>query len=193
MKIKAMILMAVTFMMTLVGYSSAEKISPESSMEKICKAFLYLDETELKNLNSSPEQLHKMYAGFFENITGDIKFTSEQANRIADTIIEQMREKVKFSVKTESENGNKSVVAVTITGINFNETVSDMTFHFDYDTEEQLGELMTNAVIEQIKTVKNTPKEVVKFNCKYDEEMNLWIPEGDSDNNLTPLFDAALK
>ena len=162
-------------------------------MEKTCKAFLHLDETELKNLNSSPEQLRKMYAGIFENITGDIKFTSEQANRIADTIIEQMREKVKFSVKTESENGNKSVVAVTITGINFNETVSDMNFHFDYDTEEQLGELMTNAVIEQIKTVKNTPKEVVKFNCKYDEEMNLWIPEGDSDNNLTPLFDAALK
>ena len=192
MKLKAIILTAVILVMSL-SVCSAEKISPDASIEKTCKAFLHLDETELKNLNSSPEQLRKMYAGIFENITGDIKFTSEQANRIADTIIEQMRQKVKFSVKTESESGDNAVVAVTVTGINFNETVSDMNFHFDYDTEEQLGELMTNAVIEQIKTVKNTPTEVVKFNCQYDSEMNVWIPEGDSENNLTPLFDAALK
>ena len=192
MKLKAIILTAVILVMSLSA-CSAEKISPDVSMEKTCKAFLYLDDKELKNLNSSPEQLHKMYAEFFENITGDIKFTSEQANRIADTIIEQMREKVKFSVKTESESGDNAVVAVTVTGINFNETVSDMNFNFDYDNEEQLGELMTNAVIEQIQTVKNTPTEVVKFNCQYDSEMNVWIPEGDSDNNLTPLFDAALK
>ena len=192
MKLKAIILTAVILVMSL-SVCSAEKSSPAASMEKTCKAFLYLDDKELKDFNSSPEQLRKMYAGIFENITGDIKFTSEQANRIADTIIEQMREKVKFSVKTESESGDNAVVAVTITGINFNETVSDMNFNFDYDNEEQLGELMTNAVIEQIKTVKNTPTEVVKFNCQYDSDMNVWIPEGDSDNNLTPLFDAALK
>ena len=192
MKLKAIILTAVILVMSLSA-CSAEKISPDASMEKMCKAFLYLDDKELKDFNSSSEQLRKIYAGFFENTTGDIKFTNEQANRMADALIEQMREKIKFSVKTESESGDNAVVAVTVTGINFNETVIDMNFNFDYDNEEQLGELMTNAVIEQIKTVKNTPAEVVKFNCNYDKEMNLWIPEGDSENNLTPLFDAALK
>ena len=164
-------------------------------MKKMCNAFLYLDENDLKDFNASSEQIHEMYAGFFKKATGEIKFTDEQADRIADALIEQMREKIKFSVKTESESDNKAVVAVTVTGINFNETVNKLNFNYDVEntTDKQLSEMVTNAIIEQIKTVQNTPTEIVKFNCEFDEEFKLWIPEGSSENNLTPLFSAALK
>ena len=89
MKLKAIILTAMILVMSLAT-CSAEKILPAASMEKMCKAFLYLDETELKDLNSSSEQMRKMYVGFFENTTGDIKFTNEQANRMADALFEQL-------------------------------------------------------------------------------------------------------
>ena len=194
MKMTAIILTAVIFVMSF-AVCSAEKISPDASMKKICNAFLYLDETDLKDLNVSPKEFREMYAGFFRNATGGIKFSDEQSNRMADALVEQMREKIKFSVKTESADENKAVVAVTVTGINFNETLSNL--HFTYDTEkmtdEQLSEMTTTEIIKQIKTVKNTPTETVKFNCNFDEETNLWIPEGSSENNLSPLFDAALK
>ena len=194
MKIQSVILMAVVLMISLSG-CSAGKISPDASMKKMCNAFLYLDENDLKDFNASSEQIHEMYAGFFKKATGGINFTDEQADRIADALIEQMREKIKFSVKTESESDNKAVVAVTVTGINFNETVNKLNFNYDVEntTDEQLSEMVTNAIIEQIKTVQNTPTEIVKFNCEFDEEFKLWIPEGSSENNLTPLFSAALK
>ena len=194
MKMTAIILTAVIFMMSF-AVCSAEKISPDASMKKTCNAFLYVDENDLKDFNTSPEKFREMYAGFFRNATGGIKFTDEQSNRMADALIEQMRNKIKFAVETESADENKAVVAVTVTGINFNETLSNL--HFTYDTEkitdEQLSEMATTEIIKQIKTVHNTPTETVKFNCNFDEETNLWIPEGNSENNLSPLFDAALK
>ena len=194
MKMTAIILAAVMFMMSF-AVCSAEKISPDEGMKKICNAFLYLDENDLKNFNLSPEKIHTMYAGFFKATTGGIKFTDEQSNKMADTLIEQMREKIKFAVKTESTDKNKAEIAVTVTGINFNETLSNLNFNYDAEkmTDEQLSEMATTEIIKQIKTVKNTPAETVKFNCTFDEETNLWIPEGDSENNLSPLFDAALK
>ena len=46
MKMTAIILTAVIFVMSF-AVCSAEKISPDASMKKICNAFLYVDETDL--------------------------------------------------------------------------------------------------------------------------------------------------
>ena len=194
MKMTAIILTAMIFMMSF-AVCSAEKFSPDVSMKKMCNAFLYVDENDLKNFNTSPEKFREMYAGFFKAATGGIKFTDEQSNKMADALIEQMQEKVKLDVKSKLIGEDKAEIYVTVTGIDFNKTLSNLNFNYDAEkiTDEQLSEMTTNEIIKQIKTVKNTSAETVKFICNFDEDTNLWIPEGDSKNNLSPLFDAALK
>ncbi len=188
MKIKAIILTAAIFMMTSAVCFA--EISPNESMQKICNAFLYLDEADLKSLNSSPDQMRKSYISGFENSDGDIKFTGEQSERITDALIEQVRQKVKFDVKTESVSGNKAVVAVTITGINLNETISKISFDATNVPPEKLSEVATNEIISELKNVSPKAPVTVKFNFVFDENNGMWFPEGEGDN-LNPLFEAA--
>lgn len=190
MKIKALILTAVVLFMTSAVY--AAKISPEENMQKICNAFLHLDEADLKFFNNSIEEIRNQYVSSIENSTGDIKITNEQAVRITDALFEQMRQKIKYSVKTESLQGDKAVVAVTITGIEFNKTLNDINFDATGLTAEELSEVMTKEILAKIKTVPAAKTVTIKFNCTYDEKSGLWIPEGEGTNNLSPLFDAAL-
>ena len=48
-----------------------------------------------------------------------------------------MSKKIKYDVKTENVNGNKSVFAVTITGINFNGSVREVSFDATGLTEKK--------------------------------------------------------
>ena len=192
MKVKALILTAVMLFMTSAVY--AAKISPEESMQKLCNAFLHLDEADLKFFKTSTEELHGQYTDSFVNHSkGDaIKFTNAQASRITDALFEQMRQKIKYSVKTESLQGDKAVVAVTITGIEFNKTLNEINFDATGLTAEELSEVMTKEILAKIKNVPAAKTVTIKFNCTYDEKSGLWIPEGGGTNNLSPLFDAAL-
>ena len=150
MKMTAIILAAVMFMMSF-AVCSAEKISSDEGMKKICNAFLYLDENNLKNFNLSPEKIHTMYAGFFKATTGGIKFTDEQSNKMADALIEQMQEKVKLDVKSKLIGEDKAEIYVTVTGIDFNKTLSNLNFNYDAEkiTDEQLSEMTTNEIIRE--------------------------------------------
>ena len=190
MKIKSTFLMAVILIMTQAA--AFAQTSPEETMQKICNAFFYLDENALKDMNNSAEQVREQYVRGFENSNTEIKFSNEQANKIADVLIDSMRKKIKFSVKTESLDGNKAVVAVTITGLKFKETMNDIQFDATGLTKEQLTEKMVNEIIDKIKNVAVREPVTVKFTLNYDPEIDFWAPEGNGENNLTPLFDAAL-
>ena len=172
--------------------TQAARLSPDESMKKICNAIFYLDDEDLKSLNFSGEEIREQYANSFNISNEQIKFTEEQKISMTDALIETMRKKIKFDVKTESVNGDKAVVAVTITGIDFNETFNEISFDATELTEEKISEVLTQKIIEKIKNVPLRKPATVKFNCEFDEETNFWIPEGDSENNLTPLFDTAL-
>ena len=178
--------------MTTGCSSQAERISPEASMNKMCNALLYLDEKDLTDLNFSAENIREMYANSFSGNNDDIKITDEQKNLMADALIDTMRKKIKYDVKTESVNGDKAVVAVTITGINLNESVNEVSFDATGLTEQQISDILTQKIIEKIENVPSRKPITIKFNCEFSEDANLWIPEGNSENNLTPIFDAAL-
>ena len=192
MKMKAVILTAMMLIMFMTGGSSqAATVSPESSMEKACNAFLYLDEADLKTLNLSAEDMRAKYGSIFRNLNDEIIFTDEQTNAMTDAFIDTIHKKIKFEIKTESVNGDKAVVAVKITGINFNKAMSEVSFDATGLTDEQISEVFTQKIIEAIENVSAEKPVTVKFNCEFDEEANFWIPEGDSENNLNPLFNAA--
>ena len=190
MKIKAMFLMAV--ICTMISASCFAQSSPDACMNKICNAVLYLDEKDLKDFNIAPEEIRGMYAGLFENRNDEIKFTNKQANLIADTLVTEMQKKVKFDVKTESVNSNQAVVNVTITGINFGEVVNNILLNVENENAKNLNEILTNEIVKSIKSAQQKTPVTLKFNCEYDDNSDLWIPDGGSDDNLTPLFNAAL-
>ena len=191
MKIKAIILAAVMLIMFTTG-AQAARITPAESMEKVCNALFYLDDKDLQSLNFSGEEIRKNYVESFNSTNEQINFTDKQKQTMADALIDTMRKKIKFTVNTESVNGDKAVVAVTITGIKFNETMNDISFDATGLTAEQISEVVVQKMIEKLENVPLRQPVTVKFNCAFDEEMNLWVPEGESENNLTPLFDAAL-
>lgn len=189
MKFKAIILTAVVLLMSATFCNA--KSSPEESMQKICRAFFYLDETDLKSLNSSPEQIRQQYFDSLKNSGGDVQFSDDQANRIIDAIIQQMKQKIKFSVKTESVAENNSVVAVTVQGINLNEALNSVQIDETVENNANVSEIVTQAMINAIKNSQQKNPVTVKFNCIYDAESDMWAPEGEGDN-LNPLFDAGM-
>ena len=143
-------------------------------------------------MNSSPQEIRKQYISAFENTDSEVKFTDAQKNEIVDALIDTMRKKIKFEAKTESVKGDKAVVAVTITGINFNEELKDIEFNANDLTAEQIAELATKEFIGRIKNLSNKEPATIKFNLKYAEDIDLWIPENEGENNLSPIFEAAL-
>ena len=193
MKIKAMILTAVlSVMMSAVCFA---KTSPDESMKIFCNAFFYLNDADLKILNSSHEKMRETYTKMFEVEDENLKFTPDQKNKLADALIEQMQKKIKFTTKTESVSGDKAVVAVTITGIKFNEALNSIELDASVDekdlTKEKIAELVANEILNRIKNIQQKNSVTVKFNCTYNSDTDMWLPEDDGENNLNPLFEAA--
>ena len=186
------ILILIVAMFIFTPTICAAQMSPDNSMKKFCNAFLYLDDADLKSLSSSPEEIREQYIAAFQSTGDEIKLTNEQKNLIVDALIDTMRKKIKFDAKTESVQGDKAVVSVTITGIKFNEELNDITFSANDLTAEQIAELATNEFISRIKNLENKEPVTIKFNLNYAEDIDLWIPEGDGENNLSPIFEAAL-
>ena len=172
------ILILIVAMFIFTPTICAAQMSPDNSMKKFCNAFLYLDDADLKSLSSSPEEIREQYIAAFQSTGDEIKLTNEQKNLIVDALIDTMRKKIKFDAKTESVQGDKAVVSVTITGID--------------STAEQIAEVATNEFISRIKNLANKEPVTVKFNLNYAEDIDLWIPEGSGENNLSPIFEAAL-
>ena len=193
MKIKAIILTAIIFMMSFAVCSA--KNSPADSMKVFCNAVYYLNEADLKILNSSPEKMKENYRNIFEDLNQNVKFTEEQKTQLADALIEQMQKKIKFNITTESENENKAVVAVEVSGIKIHEALSSIEIKTDLEqkdmTEEKVAELVANEILNRIKNISPKSPVTVKFNLAYKPEADLWIPAGNGEKNLNPLLNAA--
>ena len=143
------ILILIVAMLIFTPTICVAQMSPDDSIKKFCNAFLYLDDAELKSLNFSPQEIRKQYVSAFENTGDEIKFTDEQKNLIVDALIDTMRKKIKFTAKTESIKSDRAVVAVTITGIKFNEELNDIEFNATDLTAEQIAELAANEFYQQ--------------------------------------------
>lgn len=173
---------------------TGKKFSPERSMEKICNAFLHVDEDDLNFLNSSVEKIRGNFIANLENNSGNVKFSNAQAKKIADALIDEMRKKISFDVKTESVTGDKAVVAVTVRGINFYRSLENVELQTDVTefTDEEFSRLIADEIVSRIKNTSRQKPVTVKFTCEYSAENDFWVPEGNGENNLNPLMNAAL-
>lgn len=167
--------------------------SPAESLNLICRAIIYADDSDLKKLGTSAENLRASYVKGFSETSSDVKFSAEQSERMTDALFNVLKNKVKFSVKTLSKEENKAGVEVTVIGVNISQTLKDFSFATNKEnlTQEELAELVTNEIIKRLEdTVQLTPV-TLNFDCEYDSKVDFWIPKGEG-NILNSISDAAL-
>lgn len=167
--------------------------SPAESLNLICRAIIYTDDAELKKLGTSAENIRAQYLQIFTSSTSGVKFSDEQAGRLTDALLNAMKNKVRFSTKTLSNDNGKSKVEVTVMGIDIAPSLKNfsVTTEKENPSQEEIAELLTTAMIKKIENAKQLTPITLTFDCVYSSEIDFWYPEGE-EYNLTPILDAAI-
>ncbi len=129
----------------------------------------------------------------FTSSTSGVKFSDEQAGRLTDALLNAMKNKVRFSTKTLSNDNGKSKVEVTVMGIDIAPSLKNfsVTPEKENPSQEEIAELLTTAMIKKIENAKQLTPITLTFDCVYSSENDFWYPEGE-EYNLTPILDAAI-
>lgn len=178
---KRIFTLTVLLLALFVTACGAEKSSPASDVEIICKAYLYKDESALKKIGISAEEYEKHFvAGFSRSFTesSGINFTNQQVIKVNDAFQELLK-RSKFKTEVVSENGDNATVKVTVSV--FEQITEDKFFgkvpaNIDAMSEAEKMDVVINALVAIIKELQIVGDTNLTVDCKYSANDNMWIP-----------------